>query len=155
MRDLKKEILNNIIIVDNGCWLWQKCCQSNGYGIIRVKGKNIKTHRLSYSIFKGEIPKGQIIRHICDIKKCCNPDHLILGTQQDNVNDREFRNRGAKGSKSPNTILKEKDIIDILKMHKNGYNGVKISKKYNIHKNSVYNILNGKTWRHVAREGVE
>lgn len=69
-----------------GCWFWTGKVIL-GYGDLTFKGKNYKAHRVSYTHFKGEIPEGLYVLHSCDVKSCVNPDHLLVGTQLENVQD--------------------------------------------------------------------
>ena len=79
----------------NDCWEWQRATNNIGYGMIRDSehGGMRTTHRVSYEIHKGKIPKGKLVLHKCDNPKCCNPDHLFLGTHQDNTDDMIAKNR--------------------------------------------------------------
>jgi hypothetical protein len=79
---------------ETGCWNWTGAL-SRGYGILSYKFNKApyKAHRLSYQLNVGEIPEGLVIRHKCDNRKCCNPNHLIAGTQKDNVHDTVTRGR--------------------------------------------------------------
>lgn len=102
--ELKRTITKNIIETTNGCWIWTKNGSHARYGKIHggvdpKTGKPITlaVHRASYEIFKGEIPHGLQVCHTCDNKLCCNPDHLWLGTFQENTRDRNFKNRQSKG----------------------------------------------------------
>jgi len=70
------------------CWLWNAAgSNSEGYGVFWLNGKDESAHKASYLLFKGEISKGLVVRHMCDNRKCVNPDHLILGTYSDNALD--------------------------------------------------------------------
>ena len=61
---------------NSGCWLWLGAMTGNRYGSIKFKQKSAPVHRVSYTVFKGEIPAGFEIDHLCRVKCCINPDHL-------------------------------------------------------------------------------
>lgn len=69
------------------CWLWFGPKNAKGYGLLSVKGQHWSAHRLSYHVHKGPIPKGMLVCHSCDVRNCVNPDHLWLGTNDDNQLD--------------------------------------------------------------------
>lgn len=80
---------------DNGCWEWTGGKNNVGYGMFR-DGAGMRTaHRVSYELHKGKIPKGKHVCHSCDNPKCVNPDHLWVGTHQDNMQDRSRKNRNS------------------------------------------------------------
>jgi hypothetical protein len=81
------------------CWVWtgkihRQCGGRKDYGVIWTNGKELFTHRLSYSMHFGKIPEGQSVLHHCDNPPCVRPSHLYLGTQKDNVRDMMTRSRG-------------------------------------------------------------
>lgn len=73
------------ICINTGCWLWLKSLSGSGYGRFCINGIRLLAHRISYKHFKGEIPEGLIIDHLCKIPNCVNPDHLDAVTQKINV----------------------------------------------------------------------
>lgn len=75
------------------CWEWRGSLFPNGYGIFYVNDKSVRAHRYSYELHKGTIPKGKMILHSCDNRKCVNPDHLRAGTARDNIMDALERGR--------------------------------------------------------------
>ncbi len=71
---------------NTGCWLWEACTDTTGYGLIRVNGMLWKAHRLSYVMFvKGSLVPGLHIHHLCEVKSCVNPEHLEQVTPQQNT----------------------------------------------------------------------
>lgn len=79
------------------CLEWNKCLNSDGYARMYWNGSsNGKVHRIVYELVTKENIEGRVVRHICDNPKCINPEHLTIGTQSDNVKDRENRNRTFK-----------------------------------------------------------
>ena len=78
------------------CWPWQTSASTTGgYGKFRLSTNRLmNAHKMAYILSKGEVPDGKVVRHKCDNPLCCNPDHLELGTQLDNVWDMQARGRG-------------------------------------------------------------
>lgn len=72
---------------DTVCWNWKASLNSNGYGQIGDKGRNRIASQVAWELANGPIPKGLSVLHKCDNPKCCNPSHLFLGTQRDNMLD--------------------------------------------------------------------
>lgn len=81
------------------CWLWQGHVDSNGYPQIRADGVKDMVYRVVYRLLVGPIPEGQVIMHKCDTPRCCNPDHLVAGTQMQNLQDCKAKGRNARGSR--------------------------------------------------------
>jgi len=83
----------------NECWIWRGYKNRHGYGQMTLRGgRNEYSHRLSYNLFVGAIPKGKCVLHKCDNPPCINPDHLFLGTRKDNVTDMDKKGRRNSGS---------------------------------------------------------
>lgn len=76
------------------CWDWMRRRDRKGYGLITGdKRETLQAHRVAYTLAGGEIPEGLVVRHKCDNPACCNPSHLEVGTQADNVMDMMVRGR--------------------------------------------------------------
>lgn len=88
------------------CWPWLAGCDADGYGRFKVGHWVVKAHRMAYELFKGKIPAGLQIRHSCDNPPCCNPAHLLLGTNFDNMRDKI--ERGRQGIENISKALKGK-----------------------------------------------
>lgn len=79
-----------------GCWLWNTTKDRGWYGQFWFEGRRLGAHRVSYILFKGPIPDGYFVCHSCDVPACCNPDHLFLGTHQENMRDMRLKKRAHK-----------------------------------------------------------
>lgn len=80
-----------------GCWEWTGHKYRNGYGVLKVFGRDALAHRFSYELHKGPIGEGMQILHACDNKGCINPGHLRQGTHAENM--AEAKERGLMKSK--------------------------------------------------------
>lgn len=72
-------------INENGCWIWTGAIHKSGYGQMKWKGQSTVAHRVLYSVLVGEIPKGFVIDHLCNVKLCVNPEHLEAVTPSVNT----------------------------------------------------------------------
>jgi len=75
----------------SGCHIWHGSINHAGYGKLNVRNKSLSAHRLAWTLKNGPIPKGMILCHRCDVRRCCNPDHLVLGTRGDNMADHKAK----------------------------------------------------------------
>ena len=72
-------------VTESGCWIWMKCVLSCGYGQIVIARKPRSAHRTSYEVFRGPIPEGLQLDHLCRVRSCVNPDHLEAVTARENT----------------------------------------------------------------------
>lgn len=75
----------NIVVDDNGCWIWQGNVSGPGYGTLNLAGKSRLAHRISYELFIGHIPEGLDLDHLCRVRRCINPNHLEPVTRKVNL----------------------------------------------------------------------
>lgn len=122
----------------------------DGYPMYRIRGKTWIMSRFIYTEMFGEIPDGLVVRHKCDNPRCVNPEHLETGTVYDNNRDMLIRGRVARGSKHPNSILNEADVINIKRLLKTRkMKGREIAKLYGINERIVSDIKCERGWKHV------
>lgn len=76
-----------IVRSGTGCWLYQGYLHPTGYGDFCIRNENLAAHRVAYMLAKGPIPEGIDVMHTCDVRHCCNPKHLVLGTHKENLED--------------------------------------------------------------------
>ena len=127
------------------CWEWMGCKDKDGYGFIRVDGKNIKSHRLAYSLYcSAEIDSALHVCHKCDNPSCVNPDHLWLGTNRDNQIDSVVKNRhgGQKMTADDVRFAREKYFSGQMTQ-------AELCRKFNISSGMMSNTINKRKWAHV------
>lgn len=95
-------------LMPSGCLEWQGSRLKQGYGSFGRKGKRGGVHRLAYEIVFGAFPSELQVCHKCDNPPCLNPDHLFLGTNEDNQNDKIAKGRHAKGPAQVLTTISSK-----------------------------------------------
>lgn len=79
-------IQKNVVVDNNGCWIWQKSVNSAGYGQTKIDGTYWLTHRYAYFCFSPNTNK-PILRHLCGNRRCCNPTHIVAGDHRENYYD--------------------------------------------------------------------
>jgi hypothetical protein len=132
----------------NGCIPWIGHINSNGYGVLG--GDGLLAHRIAYELAHGPIPSGLFVCHTCDNRKCCNPDHLFVGTNEDNMKDMASKGRAARGEKSARAKLMEADIRRIRLLAASGRSFRSIGQEYSIYSAYVSAIVSRKRWGHVV-----
>lgn len=139
------------------CWEWQGPIGENGYPE-RIKRERLRVrvfpHRMSFELKKGIIPKGKLVLHKCDNRKCVRPSHLFLGTQKQNIADafRKGRKVPSYGEMSGTAKLTEKKVLELLSVCAKGpVNKRALAKKNGISYVQLYKILKGEAWAHLPR----
>lgn len=139
--------------VDEGdedeCWLWQSATGDDGYGRFHNKSGDRLAHRVAYSLACGEIPKGGLVLHKCDVKGCVNPSHLYIGDKKDNAQDAINRGQIANGEDNGSAKLNESEVIEIRKKAANGRTHRSLADEYGMSQGGITMIIQGERWGHV------
>lgn len=123
------------------CWVFQGSLNPDGYGNVWFEGKCWKSHRLSYFIHIGEIPKGYCVCHSCDNRACINPNHLWLGTHQENMMDMVKKKRTLYGEQRPNNKIPTSLRPLIVERYKNGMAQAELAKEYSCHPSAIFSAI--------------
>ncbi len=126
-----------------GCWVWTGALQHNGYGHFH----EMRAHRFSWVLANGEIPEGLFVCHRCDNPPCVNPDHLFLGTHNDNMADMSAKDRRARGEWSPNARLSDDAVRSIL-ASTNTLDA--LAKEHGVTKTTIARVRKRRAWKHLG-----
>lgn len=133
------------IIDSNGCWIWQRGKTAKGYPSIYADGQSgLRGHCVMFELVNGPIPSGIQVCHSCDRPPCINPEHLFLGTNQDNVDDSVRKGRRSHHSRK----LSDTQALDIWQ--RKGESAVELATKHGCTDPTVYLIWKGKIYRDVT-----
>lgn len=164
---------------DTGCWEWTgNCDPRRGYGRLSINNRTYYAHRVAYFISYGEDPEQLLVRHKCNNPPCCNPEHLELGTHEDNSRDMILAGRSQKGDRHwmkrhpekfeewrlaakgklnlpkngeshPCTVLTA-DLVKEIKIRAGkGEGNRELAKAYGVTHSNISAIVLGKSWKHV------
>lgn len=139
---------------DNDCWLWTGyICRTTRYGkfVFRRHGerKTMGVHRIAWTLTHGDIPAGYQVCHVCDTPPCVRPDHLFLGTHDDNVRDMVVKGRACAGELKPNHKLTESDVRQIRTLRNSGVPGVQLARRFQISQSHITGIIKRRFWAHI------
>jgi len=136
-----------------GCWEWTGLKHPTGYGLYTRDGVTYRAHRWAYEHVNGSIPEGGVIMHTCDRPSCVNPDHLRVGTHNENRADCVAKGRQARGSSAGRAKLNEEQVRALLMEYRTirGNRDGKLAilaAKYGIKQGTLRNIAT-RAWLHV------
>ncbi len=138
----------------NGCIPWIGGTGRNGYGSIafgRTKPKTLLVaSRVSYELFRGQIPDGLYVLHDCpdgDNPNCVNPYHLFLGTQADNMADMAKKGRSTRGIRNAQAKLTYNIAQEIRKRYaESGLSQSAIAREFCVSQATICNVVKNNHW---------
>jgi hypothetical protein len=121
--------------------------------MVWFNGRSTKAHRLAYELARGPIPSGLQVLRSCDVRRCCEPSHLRVGTNNnDNMRDKVARWRQAflRGSTNGMAKLTEGDVHAIRDALVRGERIVALARRHGVAHSIISDIARGRIWRHVT-----
>jgi hypothetical protein len=137
-----KRLMASVTVGDDGCWVSQYVKDPDGYVRFWYEGKTRRAHRVSYILHYGQIPEGMSVCHACDNRACCNPDHLWLGTNAENIKDMVEKGRSLTGRRHGNSKLTAGDMA-VLRDLSSHVRTVDLAEMFAITRGHVRKVVRG------------
>ena len=120
------------------CWEWNAGKFTYGYGCFKKNGKGMYAHRVAWELTNGPIPEGKLVLHKCDNRGCVNPNHLYIGTNSNNMQDRSERNPSGCGHGQPKLSIE--DVRKIRKLLADKVPQRRIATMFKVHQGTISHI---------------
>jgi len=127
--------------IDTDCWEWLEDIKAR-YPAVWTHGGMVNAHRLAFVMFNRKLAPGEVVRHICDNRRCINPLHLLAGSQADNVKD--MVKRGRLVSK-----LAPEQVKEIRQQRARKEPALALATRFGVSASTIYNIEHRKSWKHL------
>lgn len=141
------------------CWPWAGALEGSGYGSFGVqklkatkRAMTMKSHRLAWELTNSLIPEGIQVLHSCDNRPCCNPSHLFLGTNDDNVADKMAKGRhySGGGDSHKSSKLRSPQVLEIRTLYfTGGIAQLDLAHRYGVSKSQIGRLVRREAWRHI------
>lgn len=133
------------------CWKWTGPAYPNGYGVIHVPGRTVGyAHRVAWEIANGREPTAsEHVRHLCDVRLCVNPRHLMIGTREENMREMVVRDRSVRGERNGMQRIPPGIIHEVRRLAANGEMQKDIAAEFGISRPYVSEIVRRKRWTHI------
>lgn len=130
------------------CIEWVGARDRDGYGRTTFEGKRMKAHRVAFFKARGWWPP--VVRHKCDNPPCVNEEHLLGGTNADNMRDKVERGRSAKGELQHTARLTEAQVFEIRAMYASGgWSWPRLAERFDVSLYACWAAGTGRTWKHL------
>jgi hypothetical protein len=128
----------------DGCWVWGAATFDTGYGMFSAGEKTVRTHRYVWEAIYGPIPDGLDVCHHCDNPPCVRPDHLFLGTDQTNTDDKVAKRRHGFGENHPGAKLSDAQVAEIRARRAAGERPYKLAKEFGVTYVHIWTLCTGR-----------
>ncbi len=155
-RNTPETLWTRYTVNEFGCWLYDRGLNVQGYGQMNVDGQHWTTHRLAWILTNGPIPPSLNVLHRCEhfyllgditSRRCINPEHLYLGTDRDNGQDRVRTGRVAKEERNGGAKLKRSEILIIRALHAaKTATPQEMADVVGVTRGEIYHILHRRSW---------
>lgn len=146
------------------CWVWTGCKDRDGYGVIRHEGRQWRTNRLAWFLACGPIPDGLCVLHRCDTPACVRIEHLWLGTNAENIADRNRKGRtcggaehsavmrrvAARGERVKRARLTASVVREMRERRRAGESLSRLSQAFGVTTSAVCHVVAHRSWKHVT-----
>ena len=136
---------------DGDCLLTTSQVLRKGYGIARLGRRTVPIHRMALEVKIGrDLVPGEQSNHTCHRPGCINPDHLYVGSHQENMRDRQRLGRQARGEANGQSKLTDDNVREIRLRHATGaISMLKLSFEYGVHNTIIRDVIMRKNWKHI------
>lgn len=138
---LQERIKRRVTVDAAGCWIWNGAMRNTGYGVMRVGLKVVDVHRAAYTAFLGPIPDKLLVMHRCDVRACCNPEHLQLGTYSENTLDAIHKGRVRPFKTKRTEPLTPVEKEQLMREWQGGVSQIVLCRKFKIPASSLKRVL--------------
>lgn len=146
------------------CWPWLGTIEKDGYGVFKTCGRQWRAPRWVLQQKLGrDLAPGEVTRHACDNRACCNPDHLLVGTPADNTRDMRERGRHlhgdrhwtrqqperVRGERNPASRLTASDVLVIRQSYAAGARQVALAAQFGVSQPLISAVVRRAVWDHL------
>lgn len=160
-RPASVRLAERLMVMPSGCIEWTGAVTEWGYGRFKFNGRSAFTHRAAWEMERGPIPDGLLVCHHCDNPRCCNVDHLFLGTNADNMRDMRNKDRSSKGRRVGDgsmyahgerqhlAKLTADNVREIRRRLRSGERQKDIAAAFGVTREAITRINIMRNWKHV------
>jgi hypothetical protein len=148
--ELFHKFMSNVAVAGlDDCWPWTAGRDGKGYGCFWSGDRRLISSRLAYVVGYGSVPTDLMVCHRCDNPPCCNPSHLFLGTNRDNMRDKAAKGRCniPSGRDSHHAVFTERDAVKAIAIRQQGVTIREIARRMGVSKSTAHRMVTQYTYR--------